>query len=84
MARIDNRLLTMAPAEVTEVELAIEDFHGFRENWALAMPEEKYDMLRSIMEKVCGHGNRPAHRDCAEARVQACSGRGRNNKVADV
>jgi hypothetical protein len=52
IARIENRLLTLAPAEVTEVELALEDFSRFRENWSLATPEEKHDIVSSMVEKV--------------------------------
>ena len=42
----------MAPAEVTEVELSLADFERFRENWRFAMPEERFDIWSSMVERV--------------------------------
>lgn len=44
--RIDNRMRTMAPADLPVAELAVADFDRFGENWKLATPEERHDMLR--------------------------------------
>jgi site-specific DNA recombinase len=49
---IDNRLRTTAPADGSLVELSIADFERFGENWGLATPEEKHEMLRCMFESL--------------------------------
>jgi hypothetical protein len=47
---IENRLRTTAPADGLVVELSIADFERFGENWKLATPEEKHQMLTCMFE----------------------------------
>jgi site-specific DNA recombinase len=49
---IENRLRTTAPAEASIVELSIADFERFNENWQLATPEEKHQMLSCMFESL--------------------------------
>jgi len=49
---INNRLRTTAPADGSLIELSIADFERFGENWDLATPEEKHQMLRCIFESM--------------------------------
>jgi hypothetical protein len=49
---IENRLRTTAPAEASIVELSIADFERFGENWELATPEEKHQMLSCMFESL--------------------------------
>jgi len=47
---IENRLRTTAPADGSVVELSIADFEHFGQNWELATPEEKHQMLTCMFE----------------------------------
>ena len=49
---IENRLRTTAPAEASIVELSIADFERFGENWELATPEEKHQMVSCMFESL--------------------------------
>ena len=49
---VENRLRVTAPAEVSVIELSIADFERFGENWQLATPEEKHQMLRCMFESL--------------------------------
>lgn len=49
---IENRLRTTAPADGSVVELSIADFERFGENWELATPEEKHQMLSCMFESL--------------------------------
>jgi hypothetical protein len=49
---VENRLRTTAPADGSVVELSIADFERFGENWELATPEEKRQMLSCMFESL--------------------------------
>ena len=49
---IVNRLRTTAPAEASIIERSINDFQRFGENWELATPEEKHQMLSCMFESL--------------------------------
>ena len=49
---IENRLRTTAPADNSAVELTIADFERFGQNWDLATPEEKHQMLRCMLDHL--------------------------------
>lgn len=52
LTRIRNRLLIVAPGDLQRVELSLAEFKCFKENWGHATPEEKYDILTSIMDRA--------------------------------
>jgi hypothetical protein len=49
---IENRLRTVAPAEVTLVELSMADFEDFGQIWDLATPEERSELLGRMAESL--------------------------------
>jgi hypothetical protein len=49
---VENCLRTTAPANGSIVELSVSDFERFGENWELATPEEKHQMLSCMFESL--------------------------------
>jgi hypothetical protein len=50
--RSKNRLRGLGPVEVSTMELTIEDFERLSSDWRLAMPEEKNDILRPVVDRA--------------------------------
>jgi len=52
LQRITNRLRTLGPVEVSTLQLTISDFARFSDDWRLATPTEKNEILRSMIDRA--------------------------------